>query len=330
MGRLIVIVLVGALAWMSWWAFGQLAYEKGLNAWIDERRNEGWVADLGDLRTAGFPNRFDTTLSDVRLADPDTGIAWAAPKVQFLSLAYKPHQVIAVLPETHRFSTPFETLSIAHTDARASLFLTPSTSLELDRARLVVDALDITSTLGWTVTMTEGRFAAERVAATTDAYRLGAEVLGLEPARTTREQLDPGGLLPAQVENLRVDATLAFDRPWDRRAIEAERPQLTAIDLADLSARWGNITFRAAGDLTVDAQGLPDGKITVRAVEWRKLLAMAHAAGWLPESAVGPLESGLELMSGRTDTLDAELQFSGGAIWLGPIPLGPAPNLAIR
>ena len=330
MSRLIVIVLVGALAWMSWWAFGQLAYEKGLNSWIEERRNEGWVADLGDLRTAGFPNRFDTTLSDVRLADPDTGIAWAVPMVQFLSLAYKPHQVIAVLPETHKFSTPFETLTITHDDARASLFLTPSTALELDRARLVVETLDIASTLGWTVTLTEGRFAAERVAATTDTYRLGAEVLGLVPARETRDQLDPGGLLPEQVENLTLDANLAFDRPWDRRAVESERPQLTAVDLADLSARWGNVTFRAAGELTVDALGVPDGKITVRAVEWRKLLAMAHAAGWLPERAVGPLESGLELMSGRTDTLDAELQFSGGTIWLGPIPLGPAPNLALR
>lgn len=326
--RLIVIVLAGALVWMIWWAFGQGAYEKGLNAWIEDRRAEGWVADLGELNTAGFPNRFDTTLMDVHLADPDTGIAWTAPKMQFLSLAYKPHQVIAVLPDGHKFSTPFDTFDITHDDARASLFLKPGTTLALDRARLVIDTLQVNSSAD-RLALAEGRFAAESVAATTDTYRVGAEILTLTPTEATKALLDPGGLLPESVETLRLDADLAFDRPWDRRAVEASRPQLTAIDLTDLSARWGNITFRAAGELTVN-QGIPEGAITVRAVEWRKLLAMAFSAGWLPQSAVGPLESGLELLSGRTDTLDAELQFSQGSIWLGPIPLGPAPDLSIR
>ena len=51
MTRLIVVLLVGALAWMAWWAFGQSAYERGLNAWIDQRRDEGWVAE--DFLTFG-------------------------------------------------------------------------------------------------------------------------------------------------------------------------------------------------------------------------------------------------------------------------------------
>lgn len=326
--RLTVIACVGALIWMCWWAFGHIAYEKGLNAWIDDRRDAGWVADLETLNTVGFPNRFDTTVTDLHLADPTTGVAWSAPKVQFLSLAYKPHQVITVLPQAHKFSTPFETMTISHDDARASLFLQPTPSLPLDRARLVTDALDISSTLGWNVTLTQGRFAAENTA--DNDYRIGAEVLGLMPSQNTRDLLDPGGLLPDVLENLRLDADLSFDAPWDRAAIETARPQLTAIDLNNMSARWGNITFRAAGALTVDAQGLPEGKLTLRAVEWRKLLAMAFAAGWLPQSAVGPLETGLELLSGRTDTLDAELQFSSGRTWLGPIPIGPAPSLVIR
>ncbi|MEO1048886.1 MAG: DUF2125 domain-containing protein, partial [Pseudomonadota bacterium] len=80
--RLIVILLVGALAWMIWWVAGHTAYERGLSAWIDQRRGEGWAADVGSLTTAGFPNRFDTTLTDLRLADPETGIAWRAPQVQ--------------------------------------------------------------------------------------------------------------------------------------------------------------------------------------------------------------------------------------------------------
>ncbi len=326
--RLIVIVLVGALIWMSWWAIGQTAYEKGVSAWIDDRRGEGWVADLETLETKGFPNRFDTTLTELHLADPDTGIAWTTPKVQILSLAYKPHQVIAVLAPSHRFSTPFETLTLSHEDARASLFLKPTTSLALDRARLVIDTLKVTSTRGWDIALTEGRFAAESTG--DNSYRLGIEALGLMPTQDTRDLLDPAGLLPEQIENLRLDADLAFDRPWDRFAVEDARPQVTAIDLGDLSARWGNVTFRAAGEVTVDALGTPEGEVTLRAVEWRKLLAMAHSVGWLHESLVGPSETALELLSGNTDTLDATLVFEGGRTWLGPIPLGPAPILTIR
>ncbi|MEP0563641.1 MAG: DUF2125 domain-containing protein, partial [Paracoccaceae bacterium] len=163
MSRVVVIILSFFCLWMVWWAFGQFGYQKGVEAWIEDRRGEGWVADVGELETVGFPSRFDTTLTDVQLADPATGVAWTAPFVQFLSLAYKPHQVIAVLPQEHSFSTPLQTLTIAHSEAKASLFLKPSTSLGLDRARLVVDALEVGSNRGWDVSLREGRFAAEDI-----------------------------------------------------------------------------------------------------------------------------------------------------------------------
>ncbi|MEO1024716.1 MAG: DUF2125 domain-containing protein [Pseudomonadota bacterium] len=328
--RLIVVVLVASLAWMAWWGFGQVAYEKGLSAWVEDRQRDGWVAEYSELNTVGFPNRFDTTLTDLNLADPETGVAWSAPMVQILSLAYKPHQVIAVLPPGHVFSTPLEKLTFAHEDARASLFLRPTPSLALDRARFVAEELEIASDVGWTVALSEGRFAFEAVPAAENTYRLGAELVDLQPAEAARRLLDPGGLLPESVETMRVDADLRFDRPWDRHAVEDLRPQFTEIDLKDLSARWGRVTFRAAGEVTVNPQGVPDGQVTLRAVEWRKLLAMAHSAGLLPTNLVGPVENALELMSGRTDTLDATLTFRGGTTWLGLVPLGPAPNLTLR
>ena len=328
--RLIVFLLVGALVWMTWWVFGQVAYEKGLNAWIDQRRTEGWAADVGELKTAGFPNRFDTTLTDLRLADPETGIAWSAPIVQFLSLAYKPHQVIAVVPEAHRFSTPLGAIEIAHEDARASLFLKPETALGLDQAILILTGLQVNADAGWQTALISGRFAAESVPATVDTYRLGADIEGLTPSAPLRRLLDPARVLPETVEKLRLDAKVAFDKPWDRFAVEEARPQPTRIELSDLSAEWGTVTFRAVGDLVVDAEGYPEGDVIIRAVEWRRILDMAVASGILPEAAVGPLERGLDLMSGPRDTLDATLNFRGGFIRLGIIPVAPAPRLILR
>lgn len=332
MSRVIVIILSVFCIWMIWWAFGQFGYQKGVETWIEDRRAQGWVADVAELNTVGFPSRFDTTLTDVNLADPATGVAWMAPFVQFLSLAYKPHQVIAVLPEEHVFSTPLQTMTIAHSQARASLFLKPSTTLGLDRARLIVDALDVTSTLGWDVTLREGRFAAEDIGQD-NVYRLGAEVLELRPSDDMRDMLDPAGLLPQAMESLRFDATLGFDSPWDRFALEQARPQVRSLDLENLSARWGDITFRAAGELLVDESGIPDGRITIKAVEWRQMLAMAVNAGVLPQSLSNSAENGLGLLaalSGDPDTLDVPLGFANGRMSLGPIPIGPAPRIIIR
>ena len=333
MGRLIVVILVAALGWMGWWLFGSSALDRALTAWVDERRSEGWAADVTDIDVAGFPNRFDTTLSDVRFADPGTGVAWSAPFLQLLALAYKPHQVIAVLPNEHRLSTPLQTLTITHEQARGSIFMEPSPSLPLDRSTIVVDALRIGSTLGWDARLDQGRFATEQIPARQYAHRIGAELTGFFPPEDVISVIDPAGLLPNSVERLRFDADIDFTAPWDRAAIETARPQITAIDLRDLSAEWGSVTFRAAGTLDVDARGTPTGEISIKAVDWRRLLQMSVASGLVSERVAPSIEDALEFLAalkGPSDTIDADLTLRSGRVFLGPIPLGNAPTIIIR
>ena len=333
MSRLIVVILSVALVWMVWWAFGSTALDRSLTAWVDARRAEGWAADVEDIAVNGFPNRFDTTLTDVQFADPETGVAWSAPFLQLLALAYKPYQVIAVLPPEHRLSTLVQTLTITNDQARGSIFFRPNPSLPLERSTIIVDGLSITSSLGWDTAMEQGRFATEAVAARPNAHRIGAEITGLTPSEDAKRLLDPGGILPDQVERLRFDATVGFTTSWDRSALEVARPQITDIDIGDLSAVWGTVTFRAAGEVTVDETGLPSGQITVKAVEWRRLLDMAVATGLVADALAPTVERGLELLAalkGPSDTIDAPLTFAQGEVSIGPIYLGPAPKLIIR
>ncbi|SMX22951.1 DUF2125 domain-containing protein [Boseongicola aestuarii] len=333
MGRLIVVVLVASLGWMAWWAFGSSALDRALTAWVDERRSEGWAADVADIDVAGFPNRFDTTLSDIRFADPETGVAWSAPFLQLLALAYKPHQVIAVLPNEHRLSTPLQTLDLSHDQARGSIFMQPSPSLPLDRSTIIIEALSVGSTLGWTARLDEGRFATEQIPARANAHRIGAELLGFHPPQEVLAILDPAGLLPRTVERMRFDADIGFTAPWDRGAIEIARPQIVRIDLNDLSAEWGSVTFRAAGALDVDARGTPTGEISIKAVDWRRLLQMFVASGMVGENVAPTIETALEFLAalkGPSDTIDADLSLRSGRVFLGPIPLGDAPKIVIR
>ena len=130
-----------------------------------------------------------------------------------------------------------------------------------------------------------------------------------------------------------IEANVTFDAPWDRHAIEDRRPQITALDLRGLRATWGRMELEAAGDLTVDAGGTPDGRITVRAVNWRDMIGVVRASGLVPEGFIPTIEAALEALaglSGRPDTIDAPLSFQNGFVSFGPIPLGRAPNLTIR
>lgn len=333
MGRLIVIVLVLAGAWATYWVVGATALDRGLTAWIEDRRLDGWVADVASLEVRGFPNRFDTELTDVHLADPATGVAWSAPFFQILALSYRPNQVIAVWPNEQVFSTPLQTIDIATEQARGSVFLEATPSLGLDRSSIVVDDLTMQSTAGWTAALSQARFATEQVAARQNAYRFGVDMTGLTPAQIALDTIDPAGIMPRTVENLHLDADITFDAPLDRRALEDARPQITFIDLADLSAVWGDVTFRAAGELSVDETGTPEGSISIRAVEWRRILEMAVSSGLVPERIAPTVEQGLELMAGiggRSDTLDFDLAFRNGAAFIGPLPVGPAPKIVIR
>ena len=60
---LLAVILLSALGWSGYWYFGAQAVERGLSTWLDQRADEGWIAEYASLDTAGFPNRFDTTIT---------------------------------------------------------------------------------------------------------------------------------------------------------------------------------------------------------------------------------------------------------------------------
>jgi hypothetical protein len=173
--------------------------------------------------------------------------------------------------------------------------------------------------------------AAERMEGAT--YRLGLRAEGLTLAAPWRAMLDPENRLPQMISGASADLTVTFDKPWDRSAIERARPQPTQIKVALADGRWGELQLQAAGTVTVDAQGLPEGEITLKARNWREIVTLMRVAGVLPESLAGSVESGLGMMArmaGNPETLDIPLGLRGGRVWLGPVPIGPAPVLRLR
>lgn len=326
MKRLLILVVLAALAWSGYWFFGAWQLRQAQTQWFEDRRAEGWQAEYAELAVRGFPNRFDTTLTDVALADPGTGLAWEAPIFQFLRLSYRPNHLIAVWPDTQILATPERRLTIRSEDMRASLVLQPGGARALERATLAAETLQVQPERGGAWALARLNLAAAREPALEATYRLGLSLDGLAPP-------DPPERLPQTLDALRLDATVAFDAPWDASAIAERRPQPRRIELDTAEAVWGRLVLRAAGRLDVDARGLPEGRIDVRAENWRAILDLARDTGALPTGLADNLESGLGLvaqLSGNPETLDIPLDFADGRVRLGPIPLGPAPRLVIR
>ncbi|PTN03392.1 hypothetical protein C8N32_103236 [Rhodovulum imhoffii] len=323
--------LVAILAGSGLWVLGAHSVKTGMDHWAETRRAEGWQAEYAALDVTGYPLRFRAAFTDLALADPETGLAWQAAAFETDTSALRPSRVRVLWPGTQYIATPLEKIGLSASPVQGLLHLSPGPSLELAKAEMVFNALSLASDRGWQASVGAARFSAVRTGPAT--YATHASATGMRLPSRAVGLLDDNGVLPDLFEGVEITATLTFDRPWDRRAIEERRPHPTGLALTRLEAQCGSLALAATGTVAIAPDGIPSGEIALRATNWQEMLRVAVSAGALPESAARQMEKGLGLLaglSGRSDTLDAPLRFSGGRIWLGPIPLGKAPALRLR
>lgn len=326
MKRLAFISIFLVLCWTGYWFVGARALDAAFTGWFAEQRSAGWQADYSDLDVAGFPYRFDTTITQPALADTAAGWAWRAPYLQLLSLSYKPNHLIVALPLNIALQTPLDSYAVSNTSARASLVMSPNTSLAVDRTTTVIESPVLTSGKGWGLQASQLRLAARVLDDAPTTYQIGLTVADLKSVQANRE-------LPGGTGQITANLTVLFSAPWDRKALEQARPQPQSIQIHKADTTWGQMELKLAGTLTVDAAGLLTGEIVVKALNWREILSLGIANGAISESMERPLTRGLELasgLSGSSKTLDVPLTFRRGTIYIGPIPLAPAPVLKIR
>lgn len=334
MRALLAIVILAALGWSGFWYFQATARDRALTRWLDERRADGWIAEAADISVAGFPSRVDTTVTGLALADPDAGWSWHADTLQFLGLTYKPHHIIAVLPGEQIVSTPYQTIRADSDLLRGSVLFRPSTRLELDHSTFEIEGMRLAGDGGWTAGIGKAILATRQatgqgVAPYSHEVSFKAEGVTLPPGLADRA----GSVLPADVGQLSLDAMLTFDRPWDRAAVEAGNPTLQAVKVRSLTVDWGALDLSGSGTLTADADGYAEGRLDLRATNWRQALDAAERAGLVNSAIAGAARAGLGLIAGLGgggDEIKVPLDFGGGQARLGPIPLGPAPILARR
>ncbi|NOD62321.1 MULTISPECIES: DUF2125 domain-containing protein [unclassified Ruegeria] len=333
MRHLLRVFIFIAVLWSAYWFIAGYGLRNAITGWFDQQQELGWQADFSDVATAGYPTHHTTRLNNPALADPVTGTAWSADWIEFESPAIWPgRQILRFADTPQRLSYFDQTATIEANALQAHLQLRPGVALVLEKMALTAGP--------WSITENAQALAAGETlellmeqTATPEAYSMVVRVDGFTPGDDLRNLMETATSLPQSFDTLELDMVAAFDKPWDRSALEQGRPQPVRIDLKLAEAKWGGLRLFATGALDVDTQGIPTGEIAVKAENWRDMIAMANAAGALPDQAVDPVTRALNFMAGlggNPNALDLQLNFRDGFVALGPLPLGPAPRLILR
>ena len=329
MRALLMLVLLVTGLWSAWWFYGAHQTRLAFEGWLAERAAMGETAEA-EIEVHGFPSRFDTTLSDLRIGFGG-GWLWEADLFQTLMLAYAPNRAVAVWPGPQRLTDPLGTVTVLEgEEARASVRVGIDAALPLNSITLVARDVAVDGA-GWQASLDELRFAAragEGIAAALgedSQYHIGIELdrLALPEVATA------GGALPGEVGQLRIDAVADFDKPLELNT--AVPALLEQVRVAEITLDWGEVSLSAGdGVLRVDGDGFLVGSLPLEIRGYSRIVDALAALGVLPERQAGLALTGLSLLTGGDEAITVPLSFSGGETRLGPIPLGPAPQVVQR
>jgi len=334
MRRILLVLAAAAALWAAWWPLEAWRSVRATEAWLEARRAAGWQAEWAAVEVSGFPLSYARRIVAPRLADPGTGWAWRAPDLVLARARHpalaQPGQVVSFPPE-HEVRSPRQRLTISGGPLQAELLL-EGAEARLGGATLEAQALGVLSDAGWRMALGRARMTARAAPSAPREVQMSLTAADLALPAETGEALRRADLAPRTIERLEAQAEVRFDRPWDLAALEERRPQPREIDLREAALRWGALELRVAGQLTVGPEGTPEGDLLVKATNWRDILAAARTTGALPEGLADAAEGALELVSrlaGSPRTLDIPLVFANGRVRIGPVPIGPAPSLAL-
>lgn len=312
------------IAWAGYWFVGQRVIEGQIAEALGGDLPEGITVSQEGFDIAGFPSRFDLTVTQPRIYDALSGWGWNAAFAQVFSMTWKPWHLIAALPHSQNVDTPLGPLTLETAQFMASLRVAPNASAAIEEAVLEVETAQVSAVFLPKITAETMVFAFKREEGPGFAYRLGVQIGALTPLVAA----PTGGNLAAG----RLDAVIETTDALDRAMVQT-RPQVTAIDLRALSLDWGAVLVTGDGKITADEAGFAEGEIALKVTGWRDLAARLADFGMLRAELAPTITRGLELIAerqGNPEVLDLPLQYDSGRAYLGPLPIGAAPLLVQR
>lgn len=334
MRRLIWIALFLAILWCAWWAVFGWGLKSALDVWFEDRRNDGWQADYATLELRGFPARVQADMTDIVLADTVSGLVMNLPDLTIGAPTYWPGDITVSLPnDPISFVSPRGRSTLNVFNAVADLQLHPGPSLELERISAVAGQWSLLSGARSVLGANDLTLTMDQSAASSNTYTFVAQATDLSPGEIPRTALRLPTDWPVTFDTFTMNGDVTFDKPWDITALEKARPQPRVINLTLAEAAWSDLRLFFAAELTIDETGTPTGTINIQAENWQVMLDLAERSGALPSALREQAESGLSTLarfSGDPSALDVQVNLRGGFMFVGFVPIGPAPKIILR
>lgn len=330
MGRwLMRLLVVLAVLLGGWWWIATTGLQKGLEAFWQNQRNSGLDVAVGDTTRSGFPLQIAATVAQVDITDPATQTRLQVPQINIASPIYWPGHASVRLPDAPIvITTPQGALTLTSDGMQADMRLHAGPALQLEAlagsgTNIAVDAIE-GRILGISAVQ-----AQVQQGASAQIYHIRFDATGFAPGSLIRQALQMPNAWAQSFEPVVADMTVTFDRPWDRSALQANRPQPRAIQITQITTAWETLGFAISGALVIDANGIPDGDLRIQVRNWQRVFDMAVDATDVPPAWISTVEQVLQAMSDREGTLDLPLKMENGQMRVGFLPLGPTPRIVI-
>lgn len=277
---------------------------------------------LSDISISGFPIHWNADLFGAMMSFRGGGFKAEAEQIAVGTRAIWPNYVEL------RTVSP---VALAETGIKADLtaengvarieYALLGSNLPLSRVSVTADQISLLGHAAWQVETGPLSLVISPVGRD-GMHELRGSVFDVTPAAAISLALDPKDRLADLITHLKIVLRLDFPGPIGLTATAPNDPTAARLEMFQLV--WGDMVLIAAGDVTIDPQGLLDGRIELEITQWKSLIDLLGDHGVLETSHLLLLRRGLE-NSASGDVLDIPITIEGGQMHLGFVPLGPAP-----
>ncbi|MEM9755899.1 MAG: DUF2125 domain-containing protein [Pseudomonadota bacterium] len=312
LARVVGALGVLALIWAGLWFAASVAVERNVVHWLATGGAEADSVNVG-----GFPLALRTDITGLAIRDPAADLSWTVPAAVISQPAVRPNSAAAEITGPHRLDWAGVPITITHDTLSGNAAVALMEGGALSTVRLTATEAEVTAP-----DLSLSPLSAETVDVAVE--RRGHAGYAVELALDGARAFEAPG-------DLRISAVVELDHPLDHGALSGTVPRIQSLRVTELTGDWGGMVLTVSGMVSVDPQGFPDGELRVQAADWAAGLRAAEAAGLFGPEGSGPVGATLAILAaseGSPEHIDTTLVFFDGRIFLGPVPLGPAPRLA--
>lgn len=321
-GALLAVIAIHAVYWLL--VSGQIRSQA--DAWIAEQEAAGYVITHEGLSVGGYPFRFSLRAAAPAIAAPEAEGGWSAEAArlaataQFFDLNHwilTPAGDVALEAVTEggpaRWVAGFETarLSLSGAGGVTTRIGATMTSLTLAAEAGPTPAVEAIGALNLSGSLSEDDIFALRIQA--DQLRLAENQLdeSLEAAFGREAEL---WRMEAAVTQFDALARAGDPAEWRRAG--------GVLDVTRAQLIWGAADVSGAGQIALDADLLPAGRLSVVVTDPETLIDALVAAGLVHEEQGDALSLAALMAPRRESGIALPFRLQDGAVFLGPARLG--------